>query len=203
MGKNLTVNNKTWASNPGNAQLKPFIWLHHDLKRILIMSALLILSVWLSLYVSVGFVILAFLLLLANLFYWIRKKEHFKSGDSNGGIVVSGNPTLVAIATDFTKGFGNYPVVKIVEFETLKGRAVGDRIATVALYSSSGNERSMHWVDFHPIPLSFATNDQVVLQRALDSYNQEHWDLLQNRLETVPKPYKVGLYKIQSPLSDW
>lgn len=202
MGKNYTVDNNTYASNPGNATLNPLVWVFHDWKRVGTMSLLLIVSVLLSTQVSQWFMILMIVLFAVNLAYWVRQKEHFQSGDSNGGLVVSINPTLVAVTTDLTKGIGDYPVVKIVEYKTLKKVQLGDRIATVALYTSSGEE-DPHWIDFNPVPLSFATSDKSVFKMAMDSYDKQQWHDLENRLKEIEKPYKAGLYKVELNNSDW
>ncbi|WP_420572602.1 DUF3239 domain-containing protein [Kordia sp.] len=203
MSTNFTVGNDTFASNPGNANLNPFIWLFHDFKIIFTLSALFGLSIFLTIKFSGWFSILAVLFLAINIFYWLRKKEHFKSGDSNGGIVVSMHPTLVAVTTDLTKGFGEFPVVKIITCNTLKNVKIGDKIATVALYSASEDDELPHWIDFHPIPLSYATNNIQVLKRTLTSYDNEQWKDLQNRLEEIKKPYQEGLYKSEIQTSDW
>ncbi|MGB0432449.1 MAG: DUF3239 domain-containing protein [Bacteroidia bacterium] len=203
MAKNFTVSNDSIASNPGNAILNPFIWIKHDAKRVLLLFALLAFSIVLLVIKSVWFGILAFILLAVNVFYWLRKKEHFKSGDSNGGLVVSVNPTLVAVATDLTKGFGDYPVIKILEFKTLKNVSIGERIATVALYKPSEDESLPHWLDFEPLPLSFATTNPLVIKSALDSYSLEHWANIEQKLTALQKPYSVGLYKSDIDQSDW
>ena len=203
MSKNYTVDNNTWASNPGNANLNPFIWFIHDFKRILILNCLFGISIFLTIKVSGWFSILVILLLVINGFYWLRKKEHFKSGDSNGGIVISINPTLVAVTTDLTKGFGEFPVIKIISCSTLKNVKINDKIATVALYSASENDELPHWIDFNPIPLSYATNDKATLENAINSYDLEQWDSIKSRLKEIKKPYKPGLYKSEIQTSDW
>lgn len=203
MSTNFTVDTNTFASNPGNANLNPFFWFFHDFKIILTISALFGFSIFLTIKFSGWLGILAILFLVINILYWLRKKEYFKSGDSNGGIVVSVNPTLVAVTTDLTKGFGEFPVVKIITCNTFKNVKVGDKIATVALYSASENDELPHWIDFHPIPLSFATKNKEVIKRAIASYESEQWKDLQNRLGEIRKPYKEGLYKSEIQTSDW
>ena len=203
MEKNFTVDNDTFASNPGNANLNPFIWFIHNYQIVSILGASFIISLFLVFKISLWFIIILSLSLIINIFYWLRKKEHFKSGDSNGGLVISINPKLVAITTDLTKGFGHYPVVKIIHYKTSKKIKIGDKIATVALYSSSTDDSLPHWIDFHPIPLSYATKNKSTHQSAINSYESTQWEDLEKRLTEIDKPYKIGLYKVDVKNSDW
>ena len=88
--------------------------------------------------------------IMVNFIYWLERKEHFKSGDSNPGLVIQTNPTLVAVATDLRKSSGSYPVVKIIKVP-LNNLKVGTRVVTVAHYGESINPNTSHWIDFYPI----------------------------------------------------
>ncbi|MDX1447299.1 DUF3239 domain-containing protein [Lishizhenia sp.] len=203
MKKNFTVDNNTRASNPGNASLNPFVWIYHDTQKILVQTSILLFSIFLTIQVSFWLIPLVILSLFSNGFYWLHKKEHFRSGDSNGGIVISVRPTLVAVATDLTQGFGHYPAIKIIKCNSLKNVKINDKIATVALYSQSKNPNVPHWVGFNPIPLSFATKDQEVLDKAIKSYDMDQWESIKSRLEELDKPYRPGLFKTEIETSDW
>lgn len=127
--------------------------------------------------------------------------EHFKFGDSNGGVIISERPRLVAITTDLTKGIGSFPVVKIISYKK-KGK-IGDRIATVALYTASTENNLPNWIDFNPIPLNYATNDVTEIERALQSYSEKQWSSLERRLSQLQKPYQEGLFKVDLESSNW
>ena len=199
--KTYTVDNNTFATNPGNVILNPLVWIKYNILTPLILTTSLIFSIWLTISISFWFFIISGLFIGINLFYWRRQKEHFRFGDSNGGIVVATNPTLIAVTTDLTKGFGEYPVVKIIRYKA-KGE-IGDRIGTVALYSASDDDKMQHWIDFDPIPINYATNNIAEIDRAIKSYDTEQWKKIAERLLQVPKPYAVGLYKINEETSDW
>jgi hypothetical protein len=203
MEKNYTVSNNTVASNPGNAAIEPLVWFTYDYKRILLLKALLFGAAYLTIKASWWFAILLVIMLLVNVLYWLRKKEHFRSGDSNGGVVVGTKPTLVAVATGLSKGFGNYPVVKIIKAGGLKNVNLGERIPTVALYTPTENDNDPFWKDFDPVPLKYATKKQEVIDAALETYSEEQWETLQNRLNEIGQPYKPGLYKIRTEDADW
>ncbi len=108
---------------------------------------------------------------------------------------------LVAVTTDLTKGFGDYPVIKIIKYKG-KGK-VGDKIGTVALYSASVDDSLKHWIDFEPIPIIYATDNIAEIERAIKSYDEEQWKQIESRLLQIPKPYMEGLYKIKGETSDW
>ncbi|MBK9459183.1 MAG: DUF3239 domain-containing protein [Sphingobacteriales bacterium] len=196
-----TVDSNTFATNPGNVNLKPFVWIKYNLSTTLILTVCFVLSIWLTVSISLWFFIIILLVIAINLFYWRRKNEHFRYGDSNGGIIVSNNPMLVAVTTDLTKGFGDYPVIKIIKYKG-KGK-VGDKIGTVALYSASVDDSLKHWIDFEPIPIIYATDNIAEIERAIKSYDEEQWKQIESRLLQIPKPYMEGLYKIKGETSDW
>jgi len=199
----IAVDNNTSASNPGNVRLKPIVWVKHNLQRIAILTSVLLIAIFLTIAYSWWFIVLLVVLLVINIFYWVRTKEHFAHGDSNGGVVASLDPVLIAVKTDLTKGYGAYPVVKIIEYKTSKSVKVGDKIATVALYQASEDENLPHWIDFNPVPVSYATNNNKEIDRALASYTEDQWNELESGLEQVPKPLSPGLYRINLTRSDW
>lgn len=201
--KTFTVDNETFASNPGNAKLNPWVWTKSNLIEVGVLFFALLVSLFLTIGASYGFAFMTAVVIFYHVYYWTNKKEHFKLGDSNGGIVVSVNPTLVAVTTNLTKGFGDYPVVKIIKYKTSKPVKIGDRIATVALYSASNDDELPHWIDFNPIPLDYATNDKAEIERALSSYSDQQWKDIERRVAQLPKPLKVGLFKVDMNESDW
>ena len=199
--KKYIIDDSTFASNPGKIIFNPFVWIKYNFSTTIVLLISLILSIWLTFGVSFWFFTVLLIALVHNLLYWREKREHFRYGDSNGGIIVSVNPTLVAVTTDLTKGIGKYPVIKIIGYQ-LKGE-IGDRIGTVALYTRSEDENIKHWIDFRPIPIRYATNHIEEIDRAINSYKNEQWKQIEDRLLQVPKPYMEGLYLIKEPTSDW
>lgn len=201
--KDWDYENDTYASNPAYTKLNSWVWTKHHLVEVLSMWFALLFFLMVTFGVSYGFSITLILVIFFKYFYWKDKKRHFKLGDSNGGIVVSLKPNLVAVTTDLTKGFGHYPALKIIEFKTRKPVKIGDRIPTVAMYSGVLNEGPAHWFDFNPIPLEYATNDKTEIERALSSYSDQQWKDIERRVAQLPKPLKVGLFKVDMNESDW
>lgn len=206
MRRPSTIDSNTRASNPGNVILKPHVWLMHNKGAGFVFILGFVVFTLLLVYGS-ALVIVPLLIIFAFFaypqikFYWGRKKDHFEFGDSNGGIIISENPSLVAVTTNLTKGFGDYPVIKIIKYKG-KGK-VGDRIGTVALYTASADDSLPHWIDFHPIPIEYATNNTEEINSAIESYDENQWIQIQDRLKEVPKPFKEGIFKVDVEDSDW
>jgi hypothetical protein len=214
MGKSrtYTTDDSTFASNPGNVTLNPFIYITFFPKWGLILASLLFISLALLKY-SLLFLFLSAFIILVNWVYWINRKEHFKFGDSNPGIVIQINPTLVAVATDLskivvtdenglTKGDGKYPVAKIIKVP-LKKLKKGSIVGTVALYSRLADDSAPRWADFKPIVINCATNDLVEIENAIRSYTQEQLSDLGTSVSQLNTPYREGLYKIHTEHSRW
>lgn len=195
-----TLDNSARASNPGGLRVNPFCWLRHYPAWPLVLFfgfwALVVLAWLVNREQLWGLAVAA---LAVNGFYWKRLREHFRYGDANPGIVVSLEPMLIAVATDLTKGAGQYPVVKIFNkrLPTIDGQRprLGARLATVALYEGS-SDKSPHWSDFDPLPAQCATGDQAALERIMNSFTQRDWDRLNSWLAHVPQPFRRGLYPI-------
>ena len=202
MAKKRIVDENTVASNPGNVVFNPLVWMkyHTTLAFGVIFTVLLIAA--LMIFASIWLILPALFVFLPKAIYFLRyKKEHFQFGDSNGGIVISDNPKLVAVTTNLSKYGGSYPVVKIIEY---KGKSnLGERVGTVALYFGSEDESCPHWMGFDPIPIEYATQNKKGLEEAIQSYEKSQWIEIEERLKQVPTPYKKGLYRIEEKNSNW
>lgn len=197
----LTLDSDTVASNPGRVRVMPLVLMRYIHKPVFLLIALLsslvfafdVSLLWGGIFFGV--------FLMMNFFYWRRKKEHFAYGDSNGGIIISEKPKLIAVATDLSKGFaGSYPVVKVLSYKG-KGK-LNERIGTVALYEGS-ESCTPHWNDFFPVPIEYVNNNKAELNAVLNSYSEESWQILEDRLKQIELPYKEGLFKIFTENSSW
>lgn len=197
----VTLDSDTVASNPGSVRIMPFVLMRYMHKSVLLLIPLLA-SLVFALQVSLlwgGLSSVIFFVI--NYLYWRRKREHFAYGDSNGGIVVSENPKLIAVTTDLSKGItGKYPVVKIVHYKG-KGK-LNERIGTVALYEGS-SVCTPHWNDFFPVPVEYVNSNKAEQKAVLRSYSEESWELLEARIKKIGRPYKEGLFKISTENSSW
>jgi hypothetical protein len=112
---------------------------------------------------------------------------------------VSTNPYCVAVKTDLScrDGFPDCEVVRIVaqplELMTGGPPSVGQRLATIALYSRGPREKTDgRWETFWPTVVNCVTSNQSDINRVFDQLSQEAWNELDVCLAQVPKPYKVG-----------
>ncbi|WP_298609634.1 DUF3239 domain-containing protein [uncultured Thiothrix sp.] len=202
--RTLTLDDTTTASNPGGINFMPLVYLRYYPIWGVSLAFLAILSVALLFLLPYSFNLMLFsvVMIFANFFYWFRKKEHFKFGDSNPGKVIQNNPTLIAVLTNLSKYGGNYPVIKIIK-SPLKDLSVGEIIGTVALYFPGDNKNLPHWKDFDPIPLQCATNNKMEAAAVVSSYSKEELAALEIGINSLAKPYKKGLYKMYSGNSNW
>lgn len=198
--RTYTTNDSTFASNPGNANLNPFVYIRFFPKWGSILGFSLILSLLLLQY-SPLFLFLVLLSIFINCVYWKNRQEHFKFGDSNPGVVVKINPTLVAVATDFTKGSGKYPVVKIIK-TSLRNLKKGDAVGTVALYRGTIDDIP-HWSDFYPIIIDCATDNLIEIRNAKASYTPKQFLDLEKGISQLQEPYREGLYRVHDDNSNW
>lgn len=200
--KKLTLDNATVASNPGEIKFEPLVWFCHNQKSALIVSSLLIAPLILAFIISHWFFILAALMCLVNIFYWIRAEEHF-TADSNPGLIVSVSPPLYAVYTDLSKGVGKYPVIKVLEYKSRKPINLEQRLATVATYSNGNGDESPSWNDFFPLPVEYATSDQASIEAQFNSYSDQSWKNLITALTELEEPYSPGLYTLKTQNCDW
>lgn len=202
MAKKRIVDESTVASNPGNVVFNPLVWLKFHTKLTYgVLFTVLLIAVLMT-FASFWLVLPALVVFLPKVNYFLRyKKEHFLFGDSNGGIVISDDPKLVAVTTNLSKYGGSYPVVKIIDY---KGKSIlGERIGTVALYFGSEDEGCPHWIGFDPVPIEYATGNKKEIQAAIESYENSQWTEIKKRLKQVPTPYQKGLYRIEEENSNW
>jgi len=201
--KKYTLDNNTVASNPGKIIFKQSQWLKYNFKFSLIMAFLFFLSIYLSVKYSKFFFIMMVIIVIILEHYWLKLKEHY-TADSNAGLVISTNPNLVAVSTNLTKSDdGNFPVIKVIKYKVRKNVKFGDKIATVSTYKRDLDDTLDHWVDFFPLPVNYATNDINEINNEINSYPKEQWDNLEKGLMEIEKPYKEGLYKVETKTSDW
>ena len=195
----ITLDSSARASNPGRLRVSVLRWLTFKPKWPSIWFGVGLLSIVAASWLHWLFWIPSTLLILLNVLYWIRVREHFWGGDANPGLVVSVDPLLVAVATDLTQGVGAYPAVKVFEasLPRMGGERpeVGSRIATVSLYSPGMND-APHWGDFIPHPAQYATGDDGRIEELMQTFSAGDWSRLQRCLKQVPKPYRPGLYMI-------
>ena len=203
--------NGTYATNPGQILVDNKRWLrvYCEPWKFIAAGALVVVGTPLLAYgiildnflllVGIGIVCLALWWLYELLGYGDKERVYI-DGDSNPGIVISLNPVLIAVATDLTRGIGEYPVVKIIKLHW-KGRPgfelkEGAEVATIARYEWEKNPGDPYWGGFNPHPVQAVADDLDDATPLMNTYMKRSWENLRNLLVHVPKPYKPGLYRI-------
>lgn len=197
-----TLDDSSFATNPGGLPLMKWHWLKHyplwPLMHIAwtVFFVSYLFTTWHWMVFLVGMTIVVGL----SLSYWTRVSEHFRMGCTLPGIVLSVRPSVVAVLTDMTKGVGCYPTVKIVHVPLVRtmGKLVrtGDRIAMVALYSGGGG--LPHWSNFDPKPAEAANSDRGQIVQLLATIPEDEWNELQQWISRLPSR-KRGLYRFHEP----
>lgn len=133
-------------------------------------------------------------------YYFSEKAEKFKKGNANPGIVISENPTKIAVSVDLGIKGDFYPAFKIIQTKSLKYVHIGDKIATVAYYFGCIDDE--HWNDVDPeLIKQFSINSQIE-KRILNTFSDENWDFIEENKHQIPENFKNnGLYKIKGNFS--
>jgi len=194
------VDDRSTASNPGGLPVQPFRFARHfPYWPVKFAALLLITGFWAVSKPALWPVPLVFLIL--NILFWTRVRLRFRYGCVNPSVVVSDAPFTLAVYTDLTTGAGEYPVIKIHPHPRPSGvrLKVGDKCATVAMYTGDGN--ADHWENFDPILAHCATGNKAALQHCLESIPPNEWLRLEAGMKHLPQPLKSGLYpfKYQPP----
>src|SRR4051794_16648938 len=102
------------ASRPAGIHLNPLRWWWFYPTWPTLWLLALAGALWFSAHFSWRGLILLVPIVAANVAYRLLLRRHFAVGDTNPGVIVSGQPRLMAVATNMTKDDGEYWAVKIV-----------------------------------------------------------------------------------------
>lgn len=195
----------TVAGNPGGVRISlvRLIW-RNPFEHVFLFSVVLG-SAALAVCVHWGFWVLTALAVVFTGLYWRAMRHHFMRGDANPGVVIETEPILIAVRTDLSKGFGTYPVIKVIE-EKPSGRwptplRVGQVVATVAMYTYS-DDTYAHWADFDPLPAGPVAADPDDTKRVMRSFSDRSIEQVREGLAQLG-PRGPGLYRVDLDASDW
>jgi len=197
----FTLDNDSVPTHKSEVNLNPVVWFKYKYKLVVPLALSIFVSVYLSYEYSAWFISLGLLCLVINVFYWLSVKEHFKA-ESTPAIVISNNPSLIAVYSNMSKYKEFYPAIKIETYDNRRNLQVGDKLATVSIYTET-DEENKFWDDVHPLPVEYGTINDKVMQHSLSSYTAEQWDVLEKGLSEIGGKVQLGLYKIMKDDSDW
>lgn len=127
----------------------------------------------------------------------------YREGDSRPGVIVSIEPPLVASSTDLDMGAGSGPhyVVRIQKLFTRKinGEPIklGQKIPMAAVYEEDPEEGAKTWKTFHPAPIAYGNSDPAAAKFVMSQIDDDEWNILQEGLKQVPRPFAIGQYEIK------
>jgi len=190
------------ASNPGKAKLNPIQWIRYNWipfrRQVfwLVAGWFLMMKIhWLFGLVFIG-------ALLYTLFHWWTATNLFKIGDVHPGKVISVKPDRIAVATNMSMGFGDYPIVKIVDTTLPKeDRVIGKIIPTIALYNPNPHGYPF-WSEFHPSPIAHGTTNRVKVLHYTNTYDESDISALEKGIAQLPS-MEPETYKINEETSGW
>lgn len=190
------------GTNPGRVRLNPIRWtVMYPVKVLKLSVGLLISSVltikihWLFSIIFIGF-------LLWNIWYWWNSFLRFKVGDVNPGKVIQLNPDRIAVATNMTKGFGNFPILKILDIKLRKeDRILNKIIPTIASYTNNPFGYPF-WSEFNPVPMNHGIKDERIIEHYSNTYGDEEIKTLNEYIDKVAS-IKTETYKIDEETTDW
>ena len=202
LGRRVTLDNSTEASNPGLVRVQWAKYLAcYPWESVLTLFACVVAA---GLAVTFGqkqvppavSVAAGVVAVLAGVRWQLLKcKEHFFHGCVCPAVVISTNPYLIAAATDLTTAAeDSYPAIKVMKqpLDKMTGGPpeIGTRLATVAIYH--GDLKSGCWSDFEPLAVNCVTTDEREIARVLGSITREEWDDLDRGVRQMPGRPKTG-----------
>ena len=155
-----------------------------------------------SIFISLSILILLFWFVFYCYFRAIADCEIFNQGTLNPGIVITKNPTRIAVFTDLSMGFGNYPLVRVYKARLPKKyNSLNSRIPVAGAYQTTIDEA--YWDYYKPIPLMYGVSNNQILSQKLSDIPNKHWVLLKNWIKENQDNFYEGYYPITSIKNDW
>ena len=145
------------------------------LTKVIVITIVLVLS---SIFISYSILILLFWFIFYTYFRALADCEIFNHGTLNPGVVITKNPTRIAVFTDLSMGFGRYPLVRVYKAGlTKKHNSINSRIPVAGAYQTTKGEA--YWDYYKPIPLIYGvSSSQIVSQKLSEIHNKEWLSLI-------------------------
>lgn len=200
--KSIFTDTSTRATNQANFKSNTWTYVknrkRHYLK-ILFISFLMLLA---SYFISWAILILLFWVLFYEYFATLSSIDNYQMGTLNASIVLTTKPTRIAVLTDLSMGFGEYPLVRVCKMELPKKyNKLNQRIPSSCGYQNCENQN--FWDYVMPNPLVYATNNENAINHKLNEIPSQDWIDLNNWIKENKHNYYEGYYPIKSVNSSW
>ncbi len=170
----------------------------HYLKIVLITILLLIASY----IISWGIIVLVFWIVFYEYFSTIASIDNYKMGTLNASIVITVNPTRIAVLTDVSMGIGKYPLVRVCRLNLpSKYNQLNERIPSSCGYQNC--EDQFFWDFVMPNPIVYATHSEDAIKQKLTEIPTQDWVDLQNWIRSNRHNFIEGYYPVRNEESNW
>lgn len=191
------------ALNPGRARVNPLRWVSTNpgpfFKQIfgLLIGYFLTAKVhWLFFPILLG--VIAWIVI-----YWFNVRTTFKIGAVLPGKVIHLNPDRIAVATDLSKGFGHFPVIKIVELNLLpEDKELNKIIPTISGYNNNPHGYPF-WSEFHPSPINHGITNKEKVASYMNTISDTEITDIDDRLQKIHNINLPNTYRVDLDTTGW
>lgn len=190
------------GTNPGRIKLNIIRWTTMYPAKVLKLLGGLIISLLLTIKFHWLFSIIFIGFLIWNFIYWWNSFLRFKVGDVSPGKVIQLSPDRIAVATNMTKGFGDFPVLRILNVKLRKeDRILNKILPTIAGYTNNPFGYPF-WSEFNPVPMNHGIRNKKLIEHYSNTYGDEKIKILNEYIVKVAS-MNPETYKIDEETTDW
>ncbi|MDY0169688.1 MAG: DUF3239 domain-containing protein [Thermoguttaceae bacterium] len=186
------------ASNPVRVRMNVVHFLKSDLKDLVILAGVVVLSGIIAVYNLWAALVVLGIGATTVVMSVIQARSAFAEGDACPAIVVDSQQNLIAVHTDLSKGGPSHPVLQILKQPL--GRVTGGpfkpgtRLVFAALYN--GFPAESNWRGFGGYLVNAGTRDKGVIERVVRRIPETQWAMLEAAVEMMQPPLRPGLYQL-------
>jgi len=200
--KSIFTGTDARATNQANLTADPWTYFKNRKsyhKKVVFFSILLIIA---SLLISWAILILLFWFWFYTCFSILASIDNYHMGTLNASIVVTRNPTRIALITDLTMGLGEYPLIRICKVNlSKKYNKINKRIPVSCGYQNVEDQN--FWDYIKPNPLVYATTDENLIQQKINEIPSQDWIDLKRWIAANKSGFYEGYYPIRKDGNGW
>lgn len=132
----------------------------------------------------------------------LKIRDMFYSGALLPGIVIDAENRKIAVLTDLSLGFGEYPIIRIKRITISKKYLKnGNRIPIAGAYQNT--KKYSHWNYFEPLPIPAGINNEAKIQEKINQIPTAEWLQLQNEIKKYKEIPLEGYYPLDIENNAW
>ncbi len=182
-----------------NVKFEPLHFLLSDRKDLILLIVGLVIAGGVATVKPVGgLIVIGIVLVVVLMSVFGTARGAFQgNGDLVPAMVIDPKRNLIAAYTDLNKDGEGMPVIQV--FKAPLSRLpdaplkAGTRLAMVVMYNGFAHESN--WRNFGGWLIHAGTKNKKVIQRAIESFDDDDWEILKDGIRQIKKPYRVKLYK--------